>query len=154
MSAVLENPVEYYRLMREDDLQNIMPIEQAAYQFPWSESIFRDCLHAGYICWVMEVDHKLIGYAVLMIAIDECHLLNLCIDPELQNRGFGRRLLTKMIDCARECSANSAFLEVRPSNTFAVKLYESEGFNEIGVRKDYYPARKGREDAVIFANEL
>ena len=154
MSAVLEFPREEYRLMSEDDLTCVVQIEQTAYQFPWSEAIFRDCLRAGYICWAVELEQKLIGYAVLLTAVGECHLLNLCIDPELQGRGYGRRLLTKMLQFAKDNNASSAFLEVRPSNIFAVQLYESEGFNEIGVRRDYYPAKVGREDAVIFAKEL
>ena len=154
MSAVLKFPREDYRLMQEDDLACVVRIEQAAYQFPWSEAIFRDCLRAGYICWAVELEQRLIGYAVLLTAVGECHLLNLCIDPELQGKGYGRRLLAKMLEYAKDANANSAFLEVRPSNTFAVQLYASEGFNEIGIRKDYYPAAVGREDAVIFAKEL
>lgn len=154
MSAVLEFPQDEYRLMREDDLATVVNIEQAAYLFPWSESIFRDCLRAGYACWVMELDNELMGYAVLLTAVGECHILNLCIDPVLQGKGYGRRLLNKMLDYAKSVNANSAFLEVRPSNTYAVELYESEGFNEVGIRKDYYPAKIGREDAMIFAKEL
>ena len=80
--------------------------------------------------------------------------MNLCIDPQMQNKGYGRRLLAKILECAREHNANCAFLEVRPSNTAAVRLYESEGFNEVGVRRGYYPARHGREDAVVFAKQL
>ena len=154
MSAVLEFPQDQYRLMREDDLVQVVNIERAAYQFPWSEGIFRDCLRAGYTCWVQELDQELMGYAVLLTAVDECHILNLCIDPVLQGKGYGRRLLNKMLDYAKGINANSAFLEVRPSNVYAVELYESEGFNEVGIRKDYYPAEFGREDAMIFAKEL
>lgn len=154
MSAVLEFPTDEYRLMQEDDLGCVVNIEQAAYQFPWSEAIFRDCLRAGYACWVVELDQEIAGYAILLTAVGECHVLNLCIDPQLQGRGYGRLLLNKMLDYAKRIDANSAFLEVRPSNTYAVELYESEGFNEVGVRRDYYPAKVGREDAIIFAKEL
>ena len=154
MSAVLEFPTDEYRLMQEDDLASVVNIEQAAYQFPWSEAIFRDCLRAGYACWVVELDQEITGYAILLTAVGECHVLNLCIDPQLQGRGYGRRLLNKMLDYAKSIDANSAFLEVRPSNTYAVELYESEGFNEVGIRRDYYPAKFGREDAMIFAKEL
>ena len=154
MSAVLEFPQDQFRLMCEDDLAAVVHIEQAAYLFPWSENIFRDCLRAGYACWVMESDEGLAGYAILLTAVGECHILNLCIDPGLQGKGYGRRLLAKMLEYAKSINANSAFLEVRPSNTYAVELYQSEGFNEVGVRKDYYPAKVGREDAMIFAKEL
>lgn len=154
MSAVLEFPTDEYRLMQEDDLDCVVNIEQAAYLFPWSEAIFRDCLRAGYACWVVELDQEIAGYAILLTAVDECHVLNLCIDPQLQGRGYGRRLLNKMLDYAKSIDSNSAFLEVRPSNTYAVELYESEGFNEVGIRRDYYPAKFGREDAMIFAKEL
>lgn len=154
MSAVLEFPTDEYRLMQEDDLVSVVNIEQAAYLFPWSEAIFRDCLRVGYACWVVELDQEVAGYAILLTAVDECHMLNLCIDPQLQGKGYGRRLLNKMLDYAKSINANSAFLEVRPSNTYAVDLYESEGFNEVGIRKDYYPAKFGREDAMIFAKEL
>ena len=154
MSAVLEFPREDYRQMDENDLGRIVEIEQVAYQFPWSEAIFRDCLRASYSCWVVELEQRIIGYAILLTAVGECHILNLCIDPQLQSKGYGRRLLAKVLEHARNNEANSAFLEVRPSNANAVQLYESEGFNEIGVRRDYYPAAEGREDAVIFAKEL
>ena len=154
MSAVLEFPRDEYRLMQDEDLVRVVNIEQAAYQFPWSEAIFRDCLRAGYVCWVLELEDELVGYAVLLTAVRECHILNLCIDPKLQGKGYGRRLLNKMLDYAKNVNANSAFLEVRPSNVYAVELYESEGFNEVGIRKDYYPAEFGREDAIIFAKEL
>ena len=154
MSAVFEYPQEEYRLMTQDDLSVIMRIEEEAYQFPWSLTIFSDCIKAGYTCWVSEIDNEIIGYAVFINAVQECHLLNLCIEPGLQGNGFGRRLLAKVLDDAKNNDASCVFLEVRPSNEQALQLYESEGFNEVGVRKKYYPTKFGREDAVIFAKEL
>lgn len=154
MSAVLEYFQESYRSMREVDLPDVMQIEFDAYEFPWTETIFRDCIKHGYDCWVVELDEKIIGYSILLNMVEECHLLNLCIDPKLQNRGFGRRLLLKMLDYAKSNQAACAFLEVRPSNQHAMRLYESEGFNETGLRKNYYPAINGREDAIIYAKQL
>lgn len=154
MSAVLESSEEYYRLMGINDLSSVMEIEELAYQYPWSQAIFKDCIQAGYVCWVAELEDEIIGYAVFINAMQECHLLNICINPELQRRGLGRKLLTRVLTDAKENNATCVFLEVRPSNKHALELYESEGFNEVGVRKKYYPASHGREDAVIFAKEL
>lgn len=154
MSAVFEYPNEEYRHMTQDDLEMVMRIEESAYQFPWTLAIFRDCLKAGYTCWIAEINNEIIGYAVFINAVQECHLLNLCIDPDLQSKGLGRRLLAKVLDDAKEKDAGCVFLEVRPSNEHALLLYESEGFNEVGIRKKYYPTKNGREDAVIFAKEL
>ena len=154
MSAVFETPELSYRLMEISDLDNVMDIEQRAYPYPWSRTIFTDCINAGYHCWVAEQQGKFAGYAIFINAVEECHLLNISIDPDLQGRGYGRQLLSQLIDNAKEYSAVCVFLEVRPSNTYAIQLYESEGFNEVGIRKRYYPAKHGREDAIIYAKEL
>ena len=154
MSAVLESPELHYRMMDVSDLTSVMEIEVQAYQYPWSLAIFQDCIKAGYHCWVAELDDQIIGYAVFINAVQECHLLNLCVNPTLQGRGLGRKLLSNVLENAKESNAKCVFLEVRPSNTYAMQLYESEGFNEVGTRKKYYPANQGREDAVIFAKEL
>lgn len=154
MSAVLESAEPCYRLMELSDLDSIMPIEHVAYPFPWSRAIFQDCIKAGYHCWVAELDNSIIGYAVFMNAVQECHLLNLCVNPKLQGKGFGRKLLSNVLDNAKQYNATCVFLEVRPSNVYAIDLYESEGFNEVGLRKQYYPSNHGREDAVIYAKEL
>ncbi len=154
MSAILEPVEPNYRLMDLCDLESIMRIENRAYQFPWSQAIFQDCIKAGYHCWVAELDAEIIGYAVFINAAQECYLLNLCINPTLQKRGLGRKLLTSVLNNAKEYNATCVFLEVRPSNRQAIELYESEGFNEVGIRKNYYPATHGREDAIIFAKEI
>ena len=162
MSAVLQDPnlpadskaAIIYRPMKESDLSKVLGIETQAYPFPWTLGIFSDCLRLGYLCWVLECDDKLIAYAILGVAAEECHILNLCVDPNEQGQGYGRRLLNKMLSIARAHKAKTAFLEVRPTNAQAVSLYLSEGFNEVGVRKDYYPAAFGREDAIIYAKEL
>ena len=154
MSAAFEFPTETYRLMTEFDLPVILDIEYRSYDFPWTEGIFHDCLRFGYSSWVIEIDRRLVGYAVMSLAVQECHILNLCVDPEFQGKGIGRRLLDQLFTIARARKADTAFLEVRPTNTQALSLYFSEGFNEIGTRKSYYPALFGREDAIILAKTL
>ena len=126
-------------------------VEQASYEFPWSLGIFRDCLLAGYQSLVLEIGGILSGYAIMSVAAGEAHILNLCIHPEYQRSGYGRRLLNALLVNADEVGVERVFLEVRPSNGAAIKLYRSAGFEQIGVRPSYYHADSGREDAVIFA---
>jgi ribosomal-protein-alanine N-acetyltransferase len=140
--------------MNIGDLDSVMEVEGRAYRFPWSRAIFKDCIKAGYQCWIAEQEGEFVGYAIFINAVEECHLLNLCIDPELQGRGYGRQLLNHVLENAKDYNAICVFLEVRPSNAYAVQLYESVGFNEVGVRKHYYPTKHGREDAVIYAKEI
>lgn len=142
------------RLMREADLDAVMAIELRAYPFPWTRGIFRDCLAAGYPAWLL-IEHGLpVGYGVVSLAAGEAHVLNLCVAPERQGRGWGRQLLRALVKLARERRAERVFLEVRPSNPGAIALYHSEGFNEIGRRPRYYPSADGREDAIVMAIEL
>ena len=142
------------RPMREDDLDTVMAIERRAYPFPWTRGILRDCLRAGYPAWVLVDGDVAIGYAVLSVAAGEAHVLNICVDPRVQGRGHGRRLLHALLHLARGRGAQRLFLEVRPSNRGALALYHAEGFNEIGRRPRYYPAHGGREDAIVMAMEL
>lgn len=154
MSAVLKLPGIGLRRMTEDDLSAVMEIESTAYEFPWSEGIFRDCLRVGYGCWIYAEDNEIVAYGVISTAVGECHILNLCVKPNLQGRGLGRRTLRRLLRIAAQFNADTAILEVRPSNTRAIFLYLSEGFNEVGRRKAYYPATRGREDAIILAKKL
>ncbi len=154
MSAVLNDPIPLIRPMDADDLQEVLVVEHKAYTHPWSVGIMRDCLRVGYSCWVCEVGNELVGHAVMSVAIGEAHLLNICVDPQWQGRGVGRRLLRRMFRIARERDADTMFLEVRDTNLGARGLYESEGFGEIGRRRDYYPAIRGREDAIVYAKAI
>jgi ribosomal-protein-alanine N-acetyltransferase len=142
------------RPMREEDLDAVLAIELRAYPFPWTRGIFQDRLRADYPAWVLQRDGAIIGYGMLSIAADEAHVLNVCTAPEEQGQGHGRRLLRALLLLARGRGAQRVFLEVRPSNTVAIALYHDEGFNEIGRRPRYYPARGGREDAIVMAMEL
>ncbi len=154
MNAVIKLPTHDLRVMEVDDLSAVMEIECAAYEFPWSEGIFRDCMRVGYGCWVCQQNGVIQAYGVLSVTAGECHILNLCVKPQQQGKGLGRRMLAKILNLARLHDADTAILEVRPSNRQAVSLYLSEGFNEVGRRTRYYPARKGREDALILAKVL
>ena len=142
------------RPMREADLDAVMLIEQRAYPYPWTRGIFRDCLRAGYPMWLLEQQGVIVGYGVLSIAAGEAHVLNLCTAPGNEGQGLGGRMLQTLLKIARGHGAQRVFLEVRPSNPRAIALYERSGFNEIGRRPRYYPARDGREDAIVMAMEL
>jgi ribosomal-protein-alanine N-acetyltransferase len=153
MSAVLKPKFEL-RPMSEADFPVVMAIETRIYAFPWTQGNFRDSLAAGYNCWIYLRDSELIGYAVLMHASDEAHLLNLSIAANCQRQGYGSLLLQGVCELARRDGARLLFLEVRPSNAAALRLYERHGFERIGLRRDYYPAPAGREDALIFSLPL
>ena len=137
------------RPMLASDIEAVLAIEQRAYPYPWSLGIFRDCVRVGYTCRVLEIDFVLAGYGVLSIGAGESHLLNLCVREEFRARGLGRRLLEELLDSAREQGARVCFLEVRPANTGAIRLYQAMGFQQIGVRRGYYQAENGREDALV-----
>jgi len=154
MSALLKEPLLRMRPMEDGDMVAVLAVERAGYPHPWTEGNFRDCLSAGYCCWVLEQEGEIIGHGVRSVAVGEAHVLNVCVRPDRQGRGLGRRILDRLLRLAREHAADTAFLEVRASNTVAQRLYESAGFNEIGLRRNYYPAHKGREDAVVYAKAL
>lgn len=154
MVANLKEPHAVFRAMRAEDLIDVARIEVSAYPYPWTLGIFRDCMSAGHECWVLSRPAEVIGYGVLSVAAGEAHILNLCVAPADQGGGHGRRILSRLVDLARWHRAERVFLEVRPSNTVAVALYERFGFNEIGRRPNYYPSRRGREDALVMAIEL
>ena len=147
--GALGMPQVRVRPMLGSDLEAVLAVEQRAYPFPWSLGIFRDCVRVGYTCRVLEIDFLLAGYGVLSIGAGEAHLLNLCVREEFRARGLGRRLLEELLDSAREQGARVCFLEVRPANTGAIRLYQVMGFQQIGVRRGYYQADSGREDALV-----
>ena len=154
MSAIASDTLPWLRDMQESDLPAIMAIERVAYEFPWTEGIMRDCFRFGYVCKVYESRAGILGYGILSIGAGECHFLNICIAPAQQQRGHGAHLVKELLAIARKARARSAILEVRASNLAAFKLYDKLGFNEIGVRKNYYPTRTSREDALVLALEL
>ncbi len=142
------------RPMCSRDLNAVVAIEQRAYAFPWVFDLFEDCLHAGYSCWVCEGASGIQAYGIMSVGAGECHILNLCVVPECQRHGIGRYLMTHLLHVAQRRHTDTAFLEVRSSNHAALALYLSMGFNEIGVRRAYYPGTRGREDAIMLARSL
>lgn len=142
------------RTMNYSDLDDVIAIEKTAYPYPWTLGIFRDCLRVGHSAWVLTLDKRVIGYGVLMLAPGEAHILNICVAPGHQGKGLGRYLLRHLVKKASLTDIDMVLLEVRSSNETAQLLYQSEGFNELGVRKAYYPADNGREDAIILAKYL
>lgn len=154
MSAVLSEHLPALRTMTESDLPAVVEIESKVCEFPWTEGIFRDCLRVGYFCVVYENTEGVIGYGIMSIGTGECHLLNLSIHPHYQRCGLGRNLIARLLAFGRRHKARMAFLEVRRSNEDAHRLYTGMGFCEIGIHKDYYPARNGKEHAVVLAKML
>jgi ribosomal-protein-alanine N-acetyltransferase len=149
MNALLK-PLEMdFRPMCADDLEALIKIERAAYPYPWTLGNFRDCLESGYSCWIAEIEGEMAGYWVMMLAVGEGHILNCCVAPAWQGRGFGRSLMEHLLSVARDHVTEGLYLEVRPSNTRALCLYERLGFEGIALRRNYYPADQGREDALV-----
>ena len=142
------------RTMDPADVDEVIRIEQASYEFPWSEGIFKDCLKAGYCCLVVCLDETIVGYGIMMQGVDEAHLLNLCLSEIARGHGYARQMLTHLCSIAREKDAREIYLEVRPSNVVAVGLYTRLGFNEVGRRPNYYDTETGREDALILVKTL
>jgi [ribosomal protein S18]-alanine N-acetyltransferase len=148
MSALADN-VPHIRAMGEVDLHAVTAIETAIYTHPWTHGNFLDSVRAGYDCRVMEVAGELVGYGVQMIGVRESHLLNLSIAEKWQGNGYGRTLLMHFLDVARQSDVLQILLEVRRSNEVGRRLYASAGFQEIALRRGYYPAAHGREDAIL-----
>lgn len=140
--------------MHDLDVPVIVAIERAAYQFPWSEAIFRDCLRVGYVCRVVDVGGDPTGYGIMSVGAGEAHILNVCIRDAYRGRGLARKILLYLLDRARASGMREAFLEVRPSNTAAAQLYHSMGFEQVGMRRGYYQAIVGREDAAVLRRVL
>jgi ribosomal-protein-alanine N-acetyltransferase len=142
------------RRMQLTDLPDVLRNERQGYTHPWTEGIFRDCLRNGQECWLLMCSDQNVGHGILSVAAGESHLLNVCVHPDFQGHGFGRILVEHLLERARTGEASTIFLEVRPSNVAACELYDRLGFNEVGIRENYYPSNVGREDALVLAKEL
>ena len=140
-----------FAMMRAQDVEAVVAVENDAYRFPWTRGNFLDSLASRYDAWTLrEADARLAGYFLLMHAVDETHLLNITVRPDLHGRGYGRMLLDKVIQLALDANMRSVLLEVRPSNEHALAVYRHCGFQQIGIRKQYYPAAgTSREDAIV-----
>jgi tRNA threonylcarbamoyladenosine biosynthesis protein TsaB len=136
--------------MLRSDLREVVALEAAVQSFPWTFKNFEDALDAGYEAWVLRSEQGLQGFSVTMVAPDVAHLLVIAVAKDAQRRGIGRKLLEHVTHLARVAGTEGIVLEVRPSNQAAQNFYLVEGFVQIGLRRDYYPAAKGqREDALI-----
>jgi ribosomal-protein-alanine N-acetyltransferase len=142
--------------MQADDLADVVAIENDVYPFPWSRGNFLDSLYSGYETWTLrDASGFMLGYFLLMCAVDEGHLLNITVRRGLHGKGLGRMQLDKVMVLARERGMSSVLLEVRPSNHRALVVYQRYGFTRIGIRKSYYPASgNAREDAIVMRIEL
>lgn len=154
MSAEPKAFLTVTRAMSEADIADVVSIEGAAYDFPWSQRVFLDCLRMGYDCAVQLAAGRVVGYLILSCVCDEAHVLNLAIHPDFQNEGRGADMLRRAMRQGRRSGADSIYLEVRPSNPAAIHLYHRIGFRLVGRRRDYYPTFEGREDALVMRREL
>ena len=153
MSAAPQSLIQYLP-MTMADIKHVIEIENRVYSHPWTLGNFRDSVQAGHHCLLLTYGEAIVGYAVVMIAADQAHLLNLTIAPQWQRKGHGRALMLHLTSIAIIEFAHIFLLEVRPSNLAAQFLYESIGFKTIGVRRNYYPAQGGREDAIVMELKL
>ena len=144
----------WFRRMTLDDVDGVMQVEQDIYEFPWTDKIFSDCIRVGYHCWLALQQQQIVGHAVISVTAGESHMLNLSIARKHQRKGFARQFIEFLVQEAQAKQAQTMLLEVRPSNIAAINCYNSSGFNEIGLRKNYYPAAEGREDALLFARHI
>ena len=155
MSALPLPDDDRFAPMIEKDLDEVVAAEKEVYPFPWTRGNFTDALQAGYSAWVLRnAAGKVVAYSVMMIVLDEAHLLNLSVAHHEQRTGLGWRTLDWMADVARGYGGRTMLLEVRPSNEAAIRLYQRYGFERIGVRRGYYPAQGGREDAIVMRISL
>jgi ribosomal-protein-alanine N-acetyltransferase len=152
--AMAETPALSYRPLTEHDMVTVAAIEASAYVFPWTIGNFRDSLMSGYQCIGCWTGDELIGYAIVMTALEEAHLLNIAVASGWQRRGVGEQFLQHLILAARKRRLEMLYLEVRPSNIVARRMYERFGFRQLGIRRDYYPAVAGREDALYLGLNL
>ena len=135
----------------EADLESIVEIENQSHIHPWSKGVFRDCLRVSYVCDMVKSDGCVLVYGIMSVAAGEAHVFNVCVNAEFRRQGYGEKMMQHLLAKAKNQKAETAFLEVRPSNEVAISLYEKIGFKITGRRKDYYPSENGREDAVIMS---
>jgi ribosomal-protein-alanine N-acetyltransferase len=140
--------------MTVDDLAEVSALEASLQAFPWLLGNFSDSLAQGHIAEICRLGDELVGFSVVMPVLDEAHLLDIGVARGHQGQGLGFRLLERAIDRARRDGATRMLLEVRAANEPAIAFYRRFGFSQIGLRRGYYPATIGREDALIFDKDL
>lgn len=143
-----------FETMTEAWMDAVLAVEQQAYTHPWSRGNFTDSIRSGYQAQVLLGDDSLIGYFVAMKGVDEVHLLNITVAPAFQRQGWSRVMLDALATWSRGQGAQWLWLEVRVSNTRAYSVYLAHGYQRVGVRRAYYPAFEGREDAIVMSLKL
>lgn len=155
MSAVFDTQEAQFEPLTESRLDEVLAIENSAYEHPWTRGNFLDSLRSGYQAQLLCGGDVVLGYFVAMKGVDEVHLLNVTVAPAFQGQGWGRVLLDALALWSRSEGTQWLWLEVRISNTRAQRIYERQGFRRVGERKGYYPAALGgREDAVVMSLKL
>lgn len=154
MSAVFKTMEAGFEPMTEARLDAVVEIERRAYEHPWTRGNFSDSLRSGYQAQLLCAGPTLVGYFVAMRGVDEVHLLNITVDPQYQGQGWGRVMLDALALWSRAQGAQWLWLEVRTGNLRAQQVYLRYGFRRVGERRNYYPARNGREDAIVMSYKL
>ena len=143
-----------YDYLQEKDIDVVVAIEEESNPVPWTIKNFKDCLEKGYYSLTVKEGKKVIGFAILSVSIEESHLLNIGLTSSKRGQGLGKELLEKIVIAAEVMGSKKVFLEVRISNEVAIDLYKTMGFREIGLRKNYYRLKEGREDAILMSKTL
>ena len=151
MNKLTEVEYDYFE---EQDIDIALDIERESNPFPWTLKNFKDCIEKGYYSLVLKEGMKVIGFAILSVSTEESHLLNIGLTASKRGQGLGKELLEKIIMAAEVMGSKKIFLEVRISNVIAIDLYKKLGFKEIGLRKNYYRTKEGREDAILMSKSL
>ena len=151
MNKLTEVEYDYFG---EQDIDIALDIERESNPFPWTVKNFKDCIEKGYYSLVLKEGMKVIGFAILSVSTEESHLLNIGLTASKRGQGLGKELLEKIIMAAEVMGSKKIFLEVRISNLIAIDLYKTSGFKEIGLRKNYYRTKEGREDAILMSKSL
>ena len=151
MNKLTEFQYDYFG---EQDIDIALDIERESNPFPWTVRNFKDCIEKGYYSLVLKEGMKVIGFAILSVSTEESHLLNIGLTASKRGQGLGKELLEKIIMAAEVMGSKKIFLEVRISNVIAIDLYKTSGFKEIGLRKNYYRIKEGREDAILMSKSL
>ncbi|WP_424402418.1 ribosomal protein S18-alanine N-acetyltransferase [Pasteurella sp. PK-2025] len=139
--------------IKEVDFDRLFEIEQAAHITPWTMGTLKNTHGDRYVnLKVMQEEQQLVAFAICQTVLDEATLFNLAVDPAYQGKGIGKTLLVHVVETLKEKGILTLWLEVRESNLVAKTLYEQVGFNEVDIRKNYYPTPDGkRENAIVMA---
>ena len=154
MSAVFNTMEAGFEPMTPARLDEVLAIEHSAYDHPWTRGNFADSLRSGYQGQLLCAGDTILGYFIAMKGVDEVHLLNITVAPAHQGQGWGRVMLDALALWSRGQGAQWLWLEVRTSNRRAQEVYLRYGYRRVGERKNYYPARDGREDAIVMSYKL